>query len=70
MKSAGTHWEYRRHELSEGDPTNLDADLTKIVNLYNEGVRMPAPTQLVVPESTPIEDDVTIAWGNDQAQQT
>ncbi len=30
---------------------------------------MPAPTELVVPEPTPIEDDVTIAWGNCQAQQ-
>ncbi len=69
LKSAETHWEYRGHELSEEDPTNLDADLTKIVNLYNEGVRMPAPTEPVVPEPTPIEDDVTIAWGNGQAQQ-
>ena len=31
---------------------------------------MPAPTEPVVPEPTPIEDDVTIAWGNGQAQQT
>ena len=30
---------------------------------------MPAPTEPVVPEPTPIEDDVTIAWGNGQAQQ-
>ena len=30
---------------------------------------MPAPTELVVPVPTPIEDDVTIAWGNGQAQQ-
>jgi hypothetical protein len=69
LRSAETHWEYCGHELSEEDPTNLDADLTKIVNLYNEGVRMPAPTEPVVPEPNPIEDDVTIAWGSGQAQQ-
>ncbi len=30
---------------------------------------MPAPTEPVVPEPTPIEDDVTTAWGNGQFQQ-
>ncbi len=49
--------------------TNMNADLTKIVSLYNEGVRMQAPTQPVVPEPTPIEDGVTIAWRNCQSQQ-
>jgi hypothetical protein len=44
----------------------MEADLTKIVNLYNEGVRM--LSQPVVPETTPIEDDVTISWGNGQSQ--
>ncbi len=60
LRSTETHWEYRGHELSEEDPTNMDADLTKI-NLYNEGVRMSAPTEPVVPEPTPIEDDATIS---------
>ncbi len=64
LRLTETHWEYRGHELSEEDPINmdLDIDLTKIVNLYNEGVRMPAPTQPVIPEPTPIEDDLAIAW--------
>ncbi len=61
LRSTETHWEYRGHELSAEDPTNLDAGLTKIVNLYNKGVRMLAPTEPVVPEPTPIEDNVTIA---------
>ncbi len=64
LRSTEAHWEYRGHELSEQDPTNLNADLTKIVNLYNEGVRMPAPSEPVVTEPTPIEDDVTVSWGN------
>ncbi len=67
LRSTETHWEYRGHELSEEDPTNLDADLTEIVNLYNEGVRTPAPTELVVPIPTPIEDDVTVAWRDCQS---
>jgi hypothetical protein len=46
----------------------MDANLTKIVNLYNEGVRMLVPTEPVVPEPTPIEDDVTVSWGNGQSQ--
>ncbi len=29
---------------------------------------MPAPTEPAVPEPTPIEDDVKIAWGNGQSQ--
>ncbi len=46
----------------------MDADLTKIVNLYNEGVKMPASTQPLVTEPTPIEDDVTVSWGNSQSE--
>ncbi len=29
---------------------------------------MPAPTEPVVTEPTPIEDDVTVSWGNGQSQ--
>ncbi len=28
---------------------------------------MPAPTEPVVPEPSPIEDDVTVLWGNGQS---
>jgi hypothetical protein len=60
LRSTEAHWEYRDHELSEEDPTNMDADLTKVANPYNQGVKMPAPTEPVVPIPTPIEDDVTV----------
>jgi hypothetical protein len=70
LRTTETHCEYRGHELPEEDPTNMDADLTRFVNLYNEGVRMPAQWhELVVPEPTPIEDDVTVAWGNGRSEQ-
>ncbi len=46
----------------------MGADLTKIVNLYNKGVRMSAPTEPVAPEPTLFEDDVTVSWGNGQTQ--
>ncbi len=52
LRSTERPWERRGHELSEKDPTNLDAYCTKIVYLYNEGVRMTAPTEPVVPEPT------------------
>jgi hypothetical protein len=42
LRSTETLWEYRGHELPEEDPTNMGADLTRIVNLYHDGVRMSA----------------------------
>ncbi len=69
LRSTETHWEYQDHELPEEDPTYMDTDLTRSANLYNEGVRMPAPTQPMVPEPTPMEDDVTVSWGNGQSRQ-
>ncbi len=60
LRSTEAHCEHRGHELPQEDPTNMEADLTKIANLYNEGVRMPALTEPVVPIPTSIKDDVTV----------
>ncbi len=61
LRSNEAHWEYPCHELPEEDTNNIDADLTKLLNLYNQGVRMPAPTEPVVPIPTPVENGATVA---------